>query len=275
MPEEIKYKLIYEGEEADRNRLPAHKGAISLEGMTWSISLLANYAATGKIRSRGDLSPKVKVYIRPARQGSFVNEIIVFITEPNNLFLTSALGGYAAATVGQIVNTIIAKSLREVCGLVYKHTQHDERWLRKLPSGDLEALVDKIEPSMRRAHEVIDDGAKTIEIKKGHKALITFDTGTKAYVNADNIGDEAIRTVSVGAFNANSGNGRVYLPDVGKTVAFSVPKGLDSATYTALSYSLDQYVNGRPSQIQITSTEIIASDGRIKKLLVSVARKLA
>lgn len=274
MTEELKYKLIYEGDEADRNRLPAHKGAISLEGVTWSVSLLAHYAATGKIRSRGDLSPKIKVYLRPARQGSFTNEIVVFVTEPDNIFLTSVAGAYVAATAGQLLNTIIVKSLKEVCGLIYKHTRHDERWLTKLPSGDVEALVDKIEPSMRRAHEVIDEGAKTLEIKKGQTPLITFDSLTKAYVNADNVGDETSRTVSVGAFNANSGNGRVYLPDVGKTVPFSVPKGLDSATYAALSYSLDQYVNGRPSQIEMTSTEILAADGRIKKLIVSQAKKL-
>ncbi|CDX40623.1 hypothetical protein P9273_17950 [Mesorhizobium sp. WSM4935] len=274
MAEEIKYKLVYEGEEAERNRLPAHQGATSIEGVTWSISLLAHYAATGEIRTRGSLSPKIKVYLRPSRQGSFINELFVFITEPNNLFITSVAGAYAAGSAGQIVNTLIVKTLKEVCGLIYKHTRHDEKWLKKLPSGDTEALVDKVEPSMRRAHDVIDDGASTLDIKKGQTSLITFDRATKAYVNADNLGDESTRTVSVGAFNANSGNGRVYLPDVGKTVPFFAPKGLDTATYAALTYSLDQYVNGRPSQIKITSQEILAGDNRVKKLIVSQAMKL-
>lgn len=274
MAEELKYRLIYEGEEANRNRLPAHKGAISIEGVTWSLSLLAHYAATGRIRSRGELSPNIKVYIRPARQGSFINDVYIYVTEPENLFITSIAGGYVAATAGQLLNTLIAKSLKEVCGLIYKHTRHDERWLNKLPSGDVEALIDKIEPSMRRAHEVIDDGAETLEITKGRTPLVKFDSVTKAYVNADITGDETSRVVSVGAFNANSGNGRVYLPDVGKTVPFAVGRGLDSPTYAALSYSLDRYVNGLPSHIDLTSTEMLAADGRVKKLIVSKARKL-
>lgn len=270
---ELRYRVAYEGGVADENRLPAHQGATSLEGLSWTYSLIANYAATGKIRSRGDLSRKIQVYILPARQGSFVNDFVLFITEPNNLFLTSLLGSYAVATVGQVVNSLVVSTIKEVSGLVKGLSQTDESRLMKLPSGDREALVDKIEPSMKRAHIVIGEGVDSISIKKGQSQLITLGYETKEYVNADFIGDELVKTVSVGAFNANSGNGRFYLADIGKTVPFFVDKGSDNRTYSLLSKSLDDYVNGKNGNIDVVCKEILANDRRIKKLIVDRAYK--
>lgn len=218
MSVQIKYKLVFEGGDADYYRLPAHEGASSLEGLTWSVALVTNYAATGEIRSRGSLSPRIRTYLRPPRQGSFLTELWVMVTQPESIFLTSVIGVYAVNSVSQAVNALIVKSVKEVCGLAVNMTKKEEDWLKGLPSGDLEALVDKIEPSMKRAHNIIGEGASTITIKKGYTPLVALDHITKAYVNADLRGDEKTRSVSVGAFNANTGNGRVYLPDVGKTV---------------------------------------------------------
>lgn len=270
---EIKYRLSYYGGEADNNRLPAHNGALSLEGVTWSFSLLAHYAATGKIKTRGQLSSKVEVYLAPARQGSFLQDLYVVVTEPNNIFLTTVAGSYAVATLGQLINSLVVTSLRGVCGLPSALSKPDEGKLSKLPSGDREALVDRIEPSMRRAHEVIDDGATQCIIKKGYTPLLTMDAKTKAYVNADLLTDEKMLVVSVGAYNANTGNGSVYLTHIGKSVPFSVEKGLDHATYAALSFSLDRYVNNLESNIEVACLEQISTDNRTKKLIIKRAFK--
>ncbi|ESZ29614.1 hypothetical protein X733_24895 [Mesorhizobium sp. L2C067A000] len=194
-------------------------------------------------------------------------------TEPNNLWMTTILGSYAVGTIGQMANSLIVTSVKEVCGIINRVTTKEERWLNGLPSGDREALVDKIEPSMKRAHAVIGEGAETLVIRKGYTPLVTLDHLTKAYVNADLFGEELTKTVSIGAFNANSGNGRLYLPEVGKTVPFFVEKGLDQGTYAALSHSLDSYVNNVPSMVDIVATEVLANDGRIKRLLIKRAYK--
>ncbi len=270
---ELKYRLVYEGGEADNNRLPAHQGATSLEGITWSFDLIAHYAATGRIRARGELSPLVRLYLAPARQGSFLQDLTIFVTQPNNLFMTSVVGSYAVATLGQIVNSLVVSTLRQVCGLDQKIADKDDKRLSKLPSGDREALIDKVEAPMKRAHSVIEDGASTLAIKKGYTPLLTMDAATKAYVNADLLTDEKVWIASIGAYNANSGNGSAYLPAIGKTVPFFAPKGLDPNTYAAISLSLDRYVNGLGSTIEMAGTESLSLDGRIKKLIVSRAFK--
>lgn len=270
---ELKYRVIYEGGEADRNRLPAHEGATSIEGLTWTYSLLAHYAATGKIKARGALSPEIRVFLTPAKQGSYIYDIYLYVMQPENLFITSIAGSYAVSTVGQVLNSLIGSSLTRVCGLAMNVLPSWDKKLDRLPSGDREALVDKIEPSMRRAHSVIDEGVSTLTIKKGYTPLLKMDIHTKSYVNADLLTDEISRQASVGAYNANTGNGSVYLPDIGKTVPFYAEKGLSDSTYAALSWSLDRYVNGAPSEIEIACRENVAIDGRTKRLLIKAAFK--
>lgn len=271
--ETLKYELVYDGGTATDGRLPAHSGATSLEGMTWTFALIGHYAATGKIRTRGELSPDVRIYLTPSRQGSFIQEVWVFLTEPNSLFLTSIAGSYVAGTASQSVNSLITSTVRQVCGLTVSLLKGEENTLNRLPSGDREALVDKIEPSMRRAHAVIGEGVSTLDLRREHKPLLQLDHNTKAYVNADFLTDETLMVVSVGAYNANSGNGSAYLPDIGKTVRFYAPKGLDSETYAALTYSLDKYVNGLPSEIQIACVPTVSLDDRYKRLKIVRAFK--
>ena len=88
-----------------------------MEGMCWSITVLANYMASGRLKKRGALDSRVKAYLSPARAGSFENEVILFLTEPGNMFLTSVLGTYIVGSVGQVLNAFIASAIRQVCGL--------------------------------------------------------------------------------------------------------------------------------------------------------------
>jgi hypothetical protein len=273
MAEILKYRLAFHGGEAERNRLPAHEGSISLEGMTWTISLISHYAATGEIKSRGALSEQARVYLSPSRQGSYLQDLWIELTTPESLFVTTVAGAYVVGTAGQVVNSLIVSSVQGVCGLAGKLLNKEEKILKKLPSGDREALIDRIEPSMKRAHTVIDEGATKLEIRRGYTPLVTLDGRTKAYVNADFLTDETMLVASVGAYNANTGNGSVYLPNVGKMVPFFAPKGLDPKTYAALSYSLDRYVNEKPSNIEIACKKTLSLDDRIKRLTIVRAFK--
>lgn len=221
------------------------------------------------------MSDRLRLYIRPARQGSFTNDLILLATEPNNLFITSVVGVYAISTVTDLVNSVIVKIVKEVCGTTAELPERRQHWFSKLPSGDLEALVDRIEPSMQRAHNVIGEGASKLILKKGTVEQATFDQETKNYVNSSILDDQEVRrVVRVGALNANTGNGRVYLPDIGKTVPFSMVREPEHGSYATLTYSLDRYVRGMPSDVEIVCREVLSIDNRIKKLIISSAVKM-
>lgn len=275
MSEIIKYKLRFLGGEADYHRLPAHEGAVSLEGITWAVSLVTNYAVSGEIRARGSLSPKFTVYLQPARQGSYVTDLWIYLNEPNNLFMTSIIGSYAISTVSQSINALIVSTFREVCGLTSTLVRKEMKWLDRLPSGDREALIDRIEPPMTRAHKVIGEGANSVGLIKGPTKLIQMDMSTKIYLEETITEGPRISLLGVGAYNANTGNGRIYDPDVGKTIPFFVPKGKDTSVYSALTYSLDRYVKDMDSLIRVTYMEKKATDGRVKHITITHAEKIS
>jgi hypothetical protein len=189
--------------------------------------------------------------------------------------MTTIVGSYAVATVGQIANAFIANALNEVLGLSAKRSGSEERWLSRFPSGDSEALVDRIEPSMRRGHDVIDQGATRLEITKGATPIVILDSDTKAWVNTNIVDDDySVRTVSVSAFNANTGNGRAYLVDVGKTVPFSLTREPHKGSYETLASSLNRYTRGVDSRIHVTSKDVVSVDGRVKKLILDGALEI-
>ncbi len=66
-----------------------------------------------------------------------------------------------------------------VCGLRDDHSVENDPILQRLPSGELEALVDAIEPSMIRGHAVIGEGASILNINSGRDAIININHGKK------------------------------------------------------------------------------------------------
>ena len=75
-----------------------------------------------------------------------------------------------------------------------------------------------------------------------------------------------IQDVSIGSFNANSGNGRAFFHDLGRTVPFHIARDAEPGTKGVLSRSLDRYANNRPSDVQVHFHKILAADGFLKRI---------
>lgn len=271
--EELRYRIRYEGGDADFHRLPAHELAQSLEGVSWAFSLIGNYIATGEIRKRGSLDRRVRFYLTPIARGSVAADIVAFISEPQNQYITSIIGAYAVATFTDSFNYLLLRTLRGVAGIFDPETRRENRLLSGLPSGDAEALMDAVEPAMTRAHDVIDDGAEKLKLIRGRTELVEYNKETKQYIKASITAEHEVEGVlSVGAFNANSGNGRVYFPDIGKVVPFSMVREPDPGTSEALATSLARYARGQDSRIIVRYRSVFTVDDRIKKIIISGAR---
>lgn len=271
---EIKYRLTFTGGIADKHRLPAHDGAQSLEAIAWSFSLLGHYLATGKIKSRGNLDDRIRFELSAPRRGSYATDLFLFVTNPDNIYLTSVIGVYAANTVSTVINSFIVYSFKRVTGTwEYENDDGLDKFLKKIPSGEREANIASIEPSVKRAHSVIDRGASLLDVSYKRNPQFTFDLDTKNYVNSDVIDKQTkLKTVSIGGFYANSGNGSAYIPSEGRTVRFRVDKQPEERTHARLSESLLNYTKSLPSYIDIICREVHSNDGRLKRLLIYGAR---
>src|SRR5690606_18695839 len=101
----IPYRVIFEGLDADGNELEAYAASKSLEGLTWALSTTINFAATGRYKSRGDMSKSARIYMSPARQGSFIVAMNAWVVA--NPFLATVVLGGAVSMVAPYVNKTI------------------------------------------------------------------------------------------------------------------------------------------------------------------------
>ena len=87
-------RISYEGGLADENSLPGYDGAKSIDGITRAVHIATNAYMTGEVEGRATALKKASIVLRPARQGSFVFDLIVLMEAYPS---TTALVGVLAA----------------------------------------------------------------------------------------------------------------------------------------------------------------------------------
>lgn len=269
MPTIVPFRLRLTGDTADQHEFQGYDGYMALAGFARTLSLITNYADTGKIRQRGDFEGRHSVKAKAIDEGSVVADFVVYLQHnPIEIFgiatgtLTASALLYSLVT--RVVNRNLGQSNEENDAII-------SRILRE-KSGDIEALVAISEAPIRQAHSVIGNGAKNIEISGGYNIINNFNEETKEYVRL-NVEDNTVmeKLVSVSGFSANSGYGGIFDSDLGRVVPIAMPKDVLKKYKSVFSWGLDQYVNGTGKKIVIRFTRILAMDGRAKKYMITSA----
>lgn len=269
---ELKFRAIYEGRDADDNRLEAYPAAQSMEGLVWALSLVVHYGVTGQLRNRGDLSGSARIYVKPSRQGSYFQDIILVVQQ--NPFLAGVAGGYAANVVTPYLNGLVSYTFNQTLGAAKALPRGAGKFIRGLNREDLAELSIRIEPPLTRAHAAIGRSAETLTFKSKRTPLVLMNTSTKAYLEAQLSADFDSIDTNITSFNVLTGNGRLYYPDIDGTVAFSLDASASPGAKQALIRSMEHYAMGHAGFIRITARRFEAVDGRIKKLVVRDADEI-
>lgn len=266
MAETAKFQLRLTGGLASTHQFEAYDGFTSLAGAAWTLCLVTNYVETGQIRHRGDFVGRHAVLANPMSSGSLLADFRVALqSDPRVVFGRIA----GAASPSAILYGLVKK-------VVDLNTGHDLE--RKAPdqldfiaekSGDIEALANAVEPSLRRAHDVIGDSAREIEWIGGFDAIATMDSDTKSYMS-ENIYDSEIisKDVTVTGFYGNTGNGSVFDHELGHNVRFKMDKRTLNIFGSFFSWGLHQYVFKTNRRLNISFTKIVALDGRVKQYVI-------
>jgi len=188
--------------EASNHRLPAYEGSQSIEGIARSIQLVGHFLVTGSVRRRYPFSDDLRLFITPPRAGSF-DAIFEIITSPTALAIG---GGLASGITGNLLTDFLKLTFRRAIGQSDPKVSSTVEKIEEARPGDTDALVDAIEPSVRRAHSVINHGAGNVVIISGSDNLVKFDAVSKRYIETSHTSDEdETLAVSIGSFNVNSG----------------------------------------------------------------------
>lgn len=272
----IPYKVIFTGLDADENELEAYAASKSLEGLTWALSTTINFAVTGKYKSRGDMSKSARIYMSPARQGSFIVAMNAWVVA-NPFLATVALGG-AVSVVAPYVNKTIEYAFGKALGNISEIPEGFRRYYNKLSKderNELDTLIQRIEPPLSRAHMVIGQTATEVAFKSKRTELFKMDEVTKEYIEAKPLGNPAVMVTNITAYNVVSRNGRMYDPVNGSTAAFTLIKSPLKGTANTITTSLDQYQAGRKGLVKVTADRVQTESGRLKKFLVTAAEEIA
>jgi hypothetical protein len=262
----------FEGEIADEHRIPAYEGAQSLEGIARTITLVSHFAVTGEVRQRYPFSEVGRPYLETTQQGSFDGVFSVFI-DPNTPLVTTAFGTLAVGVVAGITVELLKLITRRVIGGDHLPEESHVTDLLENRSGDIEALADAAEPSIKKAHTVINYGAGNITLINGSNNIVKFNPISKSYVS-QTIRDHGRREllVSVGMLNVNSRYGRVYNRELGRTVPIIVHRDANPRTLPKLAESLQRYSSrsraALPSDVVIIFETERSVDGVDKRYIV-------
>lgn len=259
--------LKYEGLDADEHRLDAQFGGESLAGIGHALTLVSHYAATGHVRQRAPYSEDTRFYFIGGRKGSLDWLLQVVIENPDAVMVGLGVNG-----VTELVKFVFTRAI----GKTSKINNPIVASLDENRSGDLEALIEAVEPALKRGHRAIDKTAQQITIINGNnnQVMVGFDSESKAYLEDDVDGGRDVQDVTVASLNVNSRHGRVFFHDLQRTVPFKIDRDAKARTITQLSRALHNYARKTGRRVSITFSRIEAVDGRLKRILIHDAKHL-
>jgi hypothetical protein len=257
--------ISFQGLDADSGHIEALAGIESAAGITRALTLIGHYASTGSVRHRFPFDDGIQFFLESTEQGSFNWRLKMVVA---NVALGLTTNG-----IYDLLKVVTTKAIGTETPSVSQPVQD----LNEGRSGDIDALVEAVEPALKKAHYGIGQTAVKIVIQESssRKVIVTFDQNSKAYL-ADSIeGNKSAQDVSISALNVNDRTGRAYFADLNRTIPFKVSKDAEPDTMSVLSGALDRYANKKGVPTRIYFTRVEAVDERLKRIVIVKAEDVA
>lgn len=268
-------KIRYEGGLADENSLPAYDGATSIDGITRALHIATHAYMTGEVVSRATALKNASMVIKPARQGSFIFEIIAIMEA--NPATTAAAIGLGAQPFYDFIKTAFKRATGNIDAEPQtKHLKglYERKYpppLKK-PPADLDELAETLEGSLQDAHRPIggENSVRTITIGTPRKELIKFDTETKDWVSTREQAETlTVYQGNVTRYNALSRNGRAFIDQLDRVVPVRPDGDFPAGDLANLTWSLHGSNIGAPSKLLLRARTVSSASGKVKRLLLS------
>lgn len=272
---EHKLRVRYTGGLADANSLPGYDGVTSIDGITRAIHIATHAYMTGEVVSRATALKGASIVLKPARQGSFIFDLIVLIeANPATTGVAAALGAapfydFVKTAFKRATGFLDAEPENAHLKNLYERKQPPDL---KRPPADLDSLAEALEGSLQDAHRPIgaEGTIDRISIGSARQDLLHFDVESKDWVNtreeANNL--EVVRG-NVTRYNALSRNGRAFVDPLQKVVPIRPDGDFPAGDLAHLTWSLHGSNIGAPSKIDMRVRKVTSANGKVKRLLLA------
>jgi hypothetical protein len=259
--------VSFQGLDADNHHIEAYSGIESAAGLARTLTLIAHYAATGVVRHRWPFSDNAQVFLEGTEDGSFNWKMALTVVGAPLAI------GLSTNAIYDLTKLVLVRAIGE------EHAPQNQQIieLSEKKSGDIDALVEAVEPALKKAHYGIDQTATKITISDTttKSVVVEFDGKSKSYLMDNVDGGLSEQDVSVSSLNANDRTGRAYFLDLKRTIPFRVDRDAAPGTMAVLSASLDQYVNRNPAPVRLYFKRIETTDGRLKRVEIHRAEDVS
>lgn len=262
--------VSFRGRLPSRGQVSAYTAFESMLALSQATTMVLHFGDTGTIRRKNFAKLGIDLRLKDTREGSFE-----FLLEYKSE--AAYLAGFVAnAAAGGLTWDLMKGAIQRVIGGAGSGAVDQLESHPDFKDGDLGALVQAIEPAVRRAHGAINRGATKIVISvEGGEDEVVFDERSKAYL-LENMVNDTIRTqrFMVTSFDGRARTGRMFHLEDEQAYTFELSK---NANYKALEVIADAaYAYALRSSGQFDQrleavfrfSSIDAVDGRIKKIVV-------
>ncbi len=268
-------RVSYQGGLADDHSLPGYDGATSIDGISRAIHITTHAYMTGEVVSRATALRNASIIIKPARQGSFLFELIVLMEA--NPVTTGAAVGLTAAPFYDFLKV----AFKRATGLL--DAEPETPHLRNLyerreppplqrPPADLDDLAEKLEGSLQAVHRPIgpEGTIDRIEIGRPRESLVSFDAATKDWVNTrDEAPGLTVYQGNMTRYNALSRNGRAFIDQLERVVPVRPDGDFPAGDLGNLTWSLHGSNTGSRNKLLMRVRPVTSASGQVKRLLLS------
>ncbi|MFC6435360.1 DUF7946 domain-containing protein [Novosphingobium resinovorum] len=259
------------GDLAEKHQFEAYDGYTGLAGFARTLSLVANYVETGKIRQRGDFEGRHSIVANPMREGSLIADFAAIIESTPFASIGAAAAGISAA---ELLRRLTDRVFKQNLGQDVDET--DLEHFGRARRGDVETLVAITEAPIRQTHHLVNARVQNINVISGVNLINKLNEGTKQYVMSDYKDDSVTcKDVTISSFNANSGYGSLFDFDLGRTVAFTMSRENLAKYKHVFSWGLDQYSNETRRRVNVCFSRTLWMDERAKRYQIVKASKPA
>ncbi|GEM_PF-4312357 len=182
--ETVELVLSLTGEQSDEHEVPAFTALDSAHAVSQALMMIIHFAQTGEIRRRNFKDLDLDLSLKSIRPGSFE-----FIFEFSQFapYIIEAYGKGLGNASWKLIETVFNRATGLTGNEEIEEAEDDGR----INAGDLGALIQAVEPSVRRAHSVINHGSSNVNIfVNGDGNKVVLDSESKEYMYESIFNDE-------------------------------------------------------------------------------------
>lgn len=272
--EKIELVMSLTGEMSDNHIVPAFTALDSAHAVSQALMMIVHFAQSGEIRRRNFKDLDLELTLKTTRQGSyeFVFEFSQFAP-----YLVEVYGKGVANASWKLIETVFNRATGLSGNPEIEEAEGDGR----INAGDLGALIQAAEPSIRRGHSVVNHGAGNVNIfVNGDKNQVTLGAESKEYMYESIFNDETrSQRFLVTSFDGRNRTGRLFDLEQEQAFTFDLLAEADRRSLTVIvdaarAYALRQKGKFDENMEAVCAfTSVDAPDGRTKRLKVFAAAR--